>query len=150
MKNMIRKTKRKLGDWRYNFYVDNRPRTIIDRIWMRDFGYTVEWKHPRDLNEKIEWLICYGDTSAWPDLADKYKVREYVKEKGYEYLLPQLYGVWKDVSQIDYTSLPNKFVIKCNHDCGSYHIVNKQDGFNMEDINLVMNTVNLIIIRLNL
>ena len=102
---------------------------------MRNYGYMVDWKHPRDLNEVIEWFICYGDTSPWPDLADKYKVRDYVKEKGYEHLLPQLYGVWKDVNQIDYASLPDKFVIKCNHDCGSYHIVNKLDGFDIEAVN---------------
>ena len=76
--------------------VDHYPRKVLDIIWKREFGYTVDWKNPRDLNEKIEWLICYGDTSKWPLLADKYRVREYVKQKELGHLLPQLYGVWDD------------------------------------------------------
>ena len=42
----------------------------------------------------------------------KYKVREYVKEKiGEEYLIPIL-GVYDKFDDIDFNKLPNKFVIK--------------------------------------
>lgn len=58
----------------FDFFVDHYPRFIINRLWKRHMGYTVNWKSPRDINEKIEWLVCYGDTSKWTDLADKYKV----------------------------------------------------------------------------
>ena len=43
-------------------------------------GYWMDWEHPRNINEKIQWLKFYGDTSQWPRLADKYAVREYVSE----------------------------------------------------------------------
>ena len=39
------------------------------------------FEHPTDLNEKINWMKFYGDTSKWADLADKYKVREYIESK---------------------------------------------------------------------
>lgn len=136
---MIRLIRRKLGDWRYRFFVDHCPRKVLDKIWMRDFGYTVDWEHPRDLNEKIEWLICYGDTSIWPDLTDKYKVRDYVRAKGLGHLLTKLYGVWGNANQIDYDSLPDKFVLKCNHDCGSYHIVDKNIPYSKDAINASLN-----------
>lgn len=118
----------------YKFLVDHYPRKVLDKIWKREFGYTVDWNNPRDLNEKIEWLICYGDTSKWPLLADKYRVREYVKQKGLGHLLPQLYGVWDDANKIEFSKLPKKFVLKCNHDCGSYQIINKEKGFDKEAI----------------
>ena len=34
-----------------------------------------DFRHPRDINEKINWMKFYGDTSQWPLLADKYRVR---------------------------------------------------------------------------
>ena len=113
----------------YKYFVDHNPRIILDKIWLRDFGYTVDWNNPRDLNEKIEWLICYGDTSLWPVLADKYRVREYVINKGLGHLLPQLYGVWDDANKIDFSKLPEKFVLKCNHDSGTCFIIDKNKEY---------------------
>ena len=55
-------------------------------------------------------------------MADKYKVREYIKEKiGEEYLIPLL-GVYDKFEDIDFSTLPNKFVIKPNHTSGNIYI----------------------------
>ena len=124
--------KDRIKDIGYRFLVDHYPRVIIDHRWKRDYGYSIDWNNPRDLNEKIQWLICYGDTSLWPILADKYLVRDYVKSKGLGHLLPELYGVWEDANDIDFNTLPDKFVLKCNHDSGSTHIVDKAKGYSKE------------------
>ena len=123
-----------LGEMHRRWLIDHHPRKVIDEIWLRDFGYTVDWSNPRDLNEKIEWLICYGDTSLWPQLADKFKVRKFVEEKGYAHLLTKLYGKWDKAKDIDFESLPDHFVLKCNHDSGSTCIVNKSDCFDNNHI----------------
>ena len=123
----------------YKFRVDHFPKLILDKIWKRKYGYTIDWKKPRDLNEKIEWLICYGNTKMWPALADKYKVREYVIERGFGHILPQLYGVWNDATKIDFSKLPEQFILKCNHDSGSYIIVDKQKSFDRSEITEKMN-----------
>ena len=128
MKHIIGKVRYSL----YKYLVDHYPRAIIDRRWKRKFARSIDWKHPRDINEKIQWLICYGDTSQWPRLADKYTVREFVAEKGYGNLLTELYGVWDDAGKIDFDALPEKFVLKCTHDSASYHIVDKKKGFDKE------------------
>lgn len=125
--------------YRYKYLVDNNPRIIIDSIWKKQYGKTVDWNNPRDLNEKIQWLICFGDTSKWVKLADKYLVRKYVGDKGYDDMLPKLYGVWDDVTKIDYDKLPDKFVIKCNHDSGSFHLIDKRKGFDRDAINKDLN-----------
>ena len=45
-------------------------------------------------------------------------VRDYIKEKiGGEYLIP-LIGVWDNPDDIDFDALPDKFVLKCNHNSG--------------------------------
>lgn len=113
-----------------HFLQDHFPRYFVDRGWLKWKGYKVDWNNPRDINEKIQWLMCCSDTSMWTLCSDKYKVRDYVKSKGLGDILVPLLGVWKRVEDIDFESLPDKFVIKCNHDSGSTHIVDKSKGFN--------------------
>lgn len=73
--------------------------------------------HPRDLNEKILYIKLYTDTSKWPDLVDKYKVREYIQSKGLEDILVKLYGVWYSADEFlrDFDSLPESFILKVNN-----------------------------------
>lgn len=124
----------------YKFLVDFCPRIVIDKIWNNTMGRKVNWREPLDINEKIEWLICYGDTSKWTCLADKYKVRNYLREKGHESILPQLYGVWDDAFKIDFNSLPQRFVLKCNHDCGSIRIIDKNLGYDIKKLQKHLNS----------
>lgn len=111
------------------------PEIVIDSDWKKWKGYPVDWKNPRDINEKIQWLMCRSDTSLWTVCADKYRVREYVASKGLGDILVPLLGVWKRAEDVDFESLPEKFVIKCNHDSGSTHIVDKSSpDYNPEAI----------------
>ena len=77
-----------------------------------------DFEHPKDINEKINWIKFYGDTSLWPLLADKYRVREYVKNCDLEDCLVPLIGKWDTVDEIDWDSLPQQFVMKCNNGSG--------------------------------
>lgn len=96
----------------------------------RHLGKITDFSNPRDLNEKIQWLMFYSDTSQWPLLADKYRVREYVRERiGGEYLVPLL-GKWDKAADIDFDSLPDQFVIKPNN--GSYDAVIVLDKSNSD------------------
>lgn len=102
---------------------------MINRDWEREFGYKIDWNNPQNINEKMQWLVCFGDTSLWPLCADKYRVREFLKQRNLENLAVKLYGVWEKAEDIDYEKLPQKFVLKCNHDSGTYFIVDKSKGF---------------------
>ena len=101
------------------------PKPFISLKWKRIMGSSINWRKPRDINEKIQWLLLNSDISAWTRLTDKLKVREFVEEKGLGHLLVPIYGVWKDARQIDFNALPEKFVLKCNHDCGSTLVVDR-------------------------
>ncbi len=85
----------------------------------------MDWESPRDLNEKIQWLMCKGDTSEWTRCADKVAVRDYVEQKGLGYILMPILGVWERSSDIPWDSLPERFVLKCSHDSGSTVVVEK-------------------------
>lgn len=84
----------------------------------------LDLKNPRTFNEKLQWLklYYYPQNDLAVKCADKYRVREYIKDKEYENTLVPLLGAWDNVEDIDWDSLPNKFVLKCNHGC-AYNIV---------------------------
>lgn len=90
------------------------------------------FKHPRDLNEKINYLKFYGDTSQWPMLTDKYAVRQYIKDKGLSDILVKLYGKWDSVDDIDWNTLPNQFVMKCNNGSGDVLICKDKSKLDIE------------------
>jgi hypothetical protein len=64
-----------------------KPKWITDKIYHDVFGTYVNYENPKTLNEKIHWLKFYSDTSKWQILADKYRVREYVANKGFGSIL---------------------------------------------------------------
>ena len=64
------------------------------------------------------WLTRYWRHPLKTKCADKYLVREYVKECGLDQLLIPLLGVYNDASEINFDELPDQFVLKCNHGSG--------------------------------
>lgn len=84
--------------------------------------------NPRTYNEKIQWLKLYDHNPLYFQLADKYEVRKYVAEHaGEEYLIPLIGGPWNSFEEIDFSVLPDKYVIKCTHDSGSVFICDQKD-----------------------
>lgn len=83
-----------------------------------ELGKSTNFDNPKDINEKIQWLSFFTDTTKWSMLADKYAVRQYVAEKVGEHILVPLLGKWDNAKDIDFNLLPEKFVIKPNN--GSY------------------------------
>lgn len=104
----------------YEFYRQLSPEKYPEelKLWFeRKTGETLDLEHPKTFNEKVQWLKLYDSTPEKTRLADKYLVRDWVKEKiGEEYLIPLL-GVWDSFDEIDFDALPNSFVLKANHGC---------------------------------
>lgn len=106
---------------------------LLKRWYKINTGKTLDLKHPKTFNEKIQWLKLYDSTPLKTKLADKYLVRNWVKEKiGEEYLIPLL-GVWKKFDDIDFDKLPNQFVLKTNHGSGMNIIVKDKSKFDKKD-----------------
>lgn len=70
-------------------------------------------------SEKIQWLKLHDKNPIYPVFCDKIAVRDFVKARAGESLLTELYGVWDSADQIDFSALPDRFVLKCTHDSGS-------------------------------
>lgn len=108
------------------FFGKNFPVFATDFLMKRKLGYGLELENPRTLNQKLQWLklYVYSNNQRVSDCADKFKVRDIVKEAGYEHILTKLYGAWDCAKDINWDILPEKFVLKCNHGSG-YNLICK-------------------------
>ncbi len=103
--------------------------TYLKLMFRGEMGKKLNLKNPETFNEKLQWLKLYDRRPEYTDMVDKYKVRQYVADRiGEEYLVPLL-GVWSSFDDIDFSKLPNQFVLKCNHDCGSVFICKDKSKF---------------------
>lgn len=90
---------------------------IVTEQFIARVGYVPNIDSPRSYNEKIQWYKLYYRDPLMTTCADKLAVRDYVRETiGEQYLIPLIahYGSEKE---IDFATLPEKFVLKLN--CGS-------------------------------
>ena len=88
---------------------------------------------PKTFVEKIQWLKLHYHNPLLTQCADKYAVRQYVKDKiGAEYLVPLL-GVWDDPADIDFDALPEQFVLKVNWGSGQNIIVKDKTKINRKN-----------------
>lgn len=86
-------------------------------------GEKLHLKNPVGFNEKLNWLKLNHIRPEYTQLVDKLAVRDYIREKiGENYLFPLL-GSWNSFDDIDFDALPDKFVLKCNHDSGSVKLI---------------------------
>ena len=84
------------------------------------FKKPLDLENPQTLNEKVLWLKLnrYNKNPLVIKCADKYAVREYIKERGCEEILNDLINVYDSPEEIDWDALPDKFVLKWNFGAG--------------------------------
>lgn len=73
---------------------------------------------PIDFNEKLQWLKLHYRNPLMVTCADKWAVREFVKERIGEKYLAECIGVYDDVEKIPFDDLPSQFVLKATHGSG--------------------------------
>lgn len=93
---------------------------MIFRCFM---GRKLNLRDPKTFSEKLQWLKLYNRKAEYTQMVDKYAVKKYVADIiGEEYIIPTL-GVWDSVDEIDFDSLPEKFVLKTTHAGGGNGVV---------------------------
>lgn len=113
------------------FSFRNNLETKMRKLFIRNVGYHPNFENPKSFNEKLQWLKLNWHDPLATICADKFTVRNYVKEKGLEHILPKLYGVYEKVSDIDFDNLPNKFVLKASHGSGMTIICRDKSKLNV-------------------
>ena len=95
-------------------------------------GHKLNWDILQTYTEKMQWAKLYDKNPLKATLTDKYLVREWVEKTiGGEYLIPLL-GVWDNFEDIDFSELPDRFVLKTNHGSGTNLIVKDKSKLNLK------------------
>lgn len=95
----------------------------FDKLFL---GYAPNLENPSSLNEKLIWLKLNYTDDLWRTCADKLKVKDFLVKQGLSgYVVKTLGGPYKNSSEIDLNSLPDKFVLKTNHDSGTVFVCEK-------------------------
>lgn len=111
---------------------------LPDRIYVKLYykmrvRKRLNMNNPQTLNEKLQWIKFNYRFPLQTVVSDKLLVREYVKEKiGEQFLIPLL-GKWEKYEEIDFSKLPNEFVLKCNHDSGGLVVCTDKNKLNHKE-----------------
>lgn len=98
--------------------------TLYIRLLYRcKIGHKLNLNNPKRFTEKIQWLKLNNRNPRYTTMVDKAAVKDYVKDIiGSHFIIPTL-GVWDRFDDIDFDSLPNKFVLKTTHGGGGGGVV---------------------------
>ena len=122
----------------------NYPKSMSDKYfirvtWEQCMGFKLDLDNPKTFNEKLQWLKLNNRDTLLVNLVDKKLAKEWVASRvGKGFVIPTL-GVYDSVDRINVDELPNQFVLKCNHDCGSVIICRNKSEFDFESAKSKLN-----------
>lgn len=107
-------------------------RRKVKALFRRKLGYELNLRSPQTYCEKIQWLKFnnIGRDPRTVERADKYLVRTFVAQQGFEDTLVPLLGCWNGPEEVDWAALPNRFVLKLSNASGRrrrWFVKNKAD-----------------------
>lgn len=113
-------------------FIPNKP--YLKMVYKIKTGKKLNLDDPKTFCDKLNWLKLNNIHPEYTDLVDKVKVREYVNNiMGRDMFFP-LYGTWDHYSDIDFDKLPDKFVLKCNHDSASVNVIKDKSRINHKEL----------------
>lgn len=120
-KNVLEKyIDKKSGKWSIKIKNLYKKDKISDKLFLTlmyrfRMGRWINWKDPKSLTEKLQWLKLYNRKDEYTIMVDKVKVKDFIAKKvGEKYVIPTI-GVWNSPEEIEFDKLPDTFVLKCNH-----------------------------------
>lgn len=135
IKNTIKKWVKLLTCEQYRFMYNTargKNDSLSDEVFLKKWYFLMlnqelNLDNPQTFNEKMQWLKINDRRSEYTMMVDKYRAKIYVaKIIGEEHIIPTL-GVWSNYDEIDFSELPNQFVLKSTHDSGGVVIIDNKD-----------------------
>lgn len=99
-------------------------------------GEAINLEHPSKFNEKISWLKLhvYSHSELVAQCANKARARSYVADLGAAEILTDLYGVFKSPKDLQWESLPDRFVLKWSNGSGGAVICHNKKEIDRETV----------------
>lgn len=105
-------------------------RKCIEKSYLQSHNRKLNLDCPALFSEKLQWLKLYYHKDLMRQCSDKFAVRKYVRDKIGDKILNTLIASYDCVDEIDFGSLPEKFVMKVTHGSGQNLIVTDKRGVN--------------------
>lgn len=94
-------------------------RAFLRYEYFRLMGRRLSLKQPRAYTEKVQCQKLRDRNPLYHKLVDKAEVKDYVAGKISSEHVVRTLGLWSRACEIEWSRLPQKFVLKCTHDSGS-------------------------------
>lgn len=120
--------------------VKNDKKAVVSYYKKKSGGRIVDLENPKLFSEKLQWYKLNHQDPLMQTVANKYTVRKYIESIGYGHLLNDIYGIYTNVSDIDFDKLPDQFVLKGTHGSGFNIIVKDKAQFNRCQARMIMRT----------
>ena len=147
----------KLARWQLRHFdkttFSKHPYWVESWLHYDSYGSFPNWHHPITIDDKLlkhnidlfkaynGWLkheavetMLLSEAQLRILCADKYLVRGYVATVCGGGILPVIRGVYDNISEVDFTALPMKFVLKMNNGSSCNYICNNKDRMNVDEV----------------
>lgn len=115
----------------FDSWTDERYLRLTYRLMI---GKKLNLNNPQTFNEKLQWLKIHDRNYQYTNLVDKIEAKKIVgKVIGEEYIIPTL-EICDSFDEIDWEKLPNRFIIKCNHNSGGVIVVNDKKDLDKDSL----------------
>lgn len=135
---VIRRIRKEFGQ---RFLLGRFPYAYAHFYYWKCTGKELSYAHPYDINQKMFWLARYWQDPRIVQYADKLTVRDYIRELGLDEILTTIYGIYNSADEIDFNTLPSKYVLKTNHCGGGINMVicKENSSLNHEQARRIIN-----------
>ena len=96
-------------------------------------GNKLNLKNPQRFTEKLQWYKLNYRDPLMVQCVDKYDVRKYVEDCGLGHILNEIYGVYDSPEEIEFSLLPDSFVIKDTLGGGGNSVITVLDKSKMKE-----------------
>lgn len=98
-------------------------------------------KDPKRYTEKLQYLrlFVYPKDPLVNQCAGRAGVRDYLKRRGFCDKLIPIYGIYDTFEEIDFSKLPDQFVMKCTHGCAFNYICKNKNEINYNELKTKFN-----------
>lgn len=121
------------------FYNNQSDEKYLKRAYKLFYGCELNLENPQTFDEKLQYLKLHDRNPFYTKIVDKYEVKQYISDTiGQEYVI-KTYGVYNNFDEIDFNTLPDKFVLKTTHNSGGVAICKDKATFNKKAIRRKLN-----------
>ena len=129
----FRRIREKVALWLYSDH------EYVVNTYYKRFKEKINLIEPSTIQEKLQWLKLFYRDDNIPVCSDKYELHQYLEKQDLGYLGNEVLGIYNKVDDINFSLLPNKFVIKATHGSGWNIICKNKDELDWKYTKKVMN-----------